>query len=256
MKWTERLKITRISRWAILLLTIAIIIFTLVTLYGLNVGNFVIGVENKNDRGDVTLALSVSGDPMSSLPRLSAQGLREQGDTTKAHIPDLDVITKGSGSKNDTLDQTYMAFSFFLHNKSAIAVDYEYTFKIEKADNDIFEVLRVWIIESNEEDIVTDDTVYMYNETPENWAKYEEEMDRLTQYDAYGNIIKDYRYDAELFINETDVCRVESTNFRPGGKRKYTVVLWAEGCDPKCTTDYKLIDETLRASMLFVGRAA
>ena len=240
-------------------LTVAIVIFTLVTLYGLNVGNFVIGVENISDRGEVNLALSINGNPDATVPRISAQGLHEQGDTTKGWIMDgkAENLVPGNGTKNDTDFGQYMAFSFYLHNKSDVTVDYTYRFELLAGDNDIHHVVRIWIIESDEEDNITSDLTYMYPEdNAADMAKYEEELRKQNEYDQEGNLIKDCYYVSEYFNTRTEVCFVEKTGFEAGAMKKYTVVIWAEGADPKCNADYKLLGETLKASMNFVGRAA
>lgn len=251
MKWMERLKLMRISKWAILILAIAIVIFTVVTIYGLNIGNFIISVKDANDRGDVNLVLSQYEDFSAKTPVLSAQGLREQADTTLSAIEEPEKLVKGIGAKNDEVFKRYMAFSFYLINQSEGEVDYNYTFYIKEDSAKIVKVLRVWIIESNLDDTITHGRRNIYAEpepTEELQAEYEHNIGPVEYYETIpfvsaGQTVasgKDY-----------EVCTQERKNFEKDGVTKFTVVLWLEGHDPLCSND--LLDSTLKCSMDFVA---
>ena len=102
----KRKKIINMVIAALLMISVLVV---LITIYGQNVGNFVIGIET-----NVRQSLSLSEDANFSKPttRLSAPGIREQTHATLADIP-LD-IENGSGSKNDYQKRRYFAYSFYL----------------------------------------------------------------------------------------------------------------------------------------------
>lgn len=238
MQWTERLKAMRISKWAILVLAIAIVIFTVVTIYGANIGNFIISVKDQNDRGDVKLLLSQYQDYSAASPVISAQGLREQADTTKSAIPKESELVKNVGPHNDEIFKRYMAFSFFLINRSEGMIDYNYTFDIKSDSSFLYEVMRVWIIESDVSGNISNNTIYAYHETEENEAKYR------------ANIGPEY-YETTDYVNQTQIAKQQRKNFAVDDVVKFTVVIWLEGHDPLCTNE--LIGATLKCSMDFAA---
>lgn len=248
MKWMERLKLMRVSKWAILILTIAIVIFTVVTIYGMNVGNFIISVKDMNDRGDINLVLSQYEDYSAKTPLLSAQGLREQADATLSSIPKKEQLVKGIGPKNDDVYKRYMAFSFFLINQSEGMIDYDYTFYIKEDTTFVREVLRVWIIESNPGDKITHDSIYANPETDENQRLFEQS---IGQYEVYYPALFRSAGQPLTSTNDYEVCTQRRREFVQGAITKFTVVLWLEGHDPLCTD--ALIGSTLKCSMDFAA---
>lgn len=124
MKWLKRLQMMRISKIVIAVSLALSVIFAGFTIYGNKVGNFIINVSN--DGAHIAATMKEDLSDLSS--RLSVSGLEGQGATTYEDIPRS--IARGIGNKSDTVYQTYMAFSFYLVNKTERSVDYDMSLNV------------------------------------------------------------------------------------------------------------------------------
>lgn len=211
MKWLKRLKLKRISNFAIPICLALTLIFAGFTIYGNKVGNFIVSV---NDRENV-LFLSENEDRSNMTNRLTVAGLNEQTDTTYLYLPS--DISAGVGSKNDEHAKSYIAFGFYLINNSAEhAIDYEMTLDIHEVTKGIDNALRIMILEN--ENTKNNGPIYAKPESsPENEAQLKANTD----------------YETLPFVSNTVVF---STRNMLTSKNyiKYTMVIWLEGHDADC----------------------
>lgn len=212
MKWLKRLQMMRISKIVIAVSLALSVIFAGFTIYGNKVGNFIINVSN--DGAHIAATMKEDLSDLSS--RLSVSGLEGQGATTYEDIPRS--IARGIGNKSDTVYQTYMAFSFYLVNKTERSVDYDMSLNVVDSVGRAIDIMRVMINEGDAEggDIYANPEA---SEEGENWLK---------QHTSYETI---------AFISEKQLMAKRVTDFQPEDKVKYTIVIWVEGWDMDCTDE-------------------
>jgi hypothetical protein len=223
----KRKKIINMVIAALLMISVLVV---LITIYGQNVGNFVIGIET-----NVRQSLSLSEDANFSKPttRLSAPGIREQTHATLADIP-LD-IENGSGSKNDYQKRRYFAYSFYLKNVSSIIMDYDMELIINKSTKGAISAVRIMIIKNGEKEIYAKAKEY----PPEERGQPE---------DHIGTGIEE-PYMTTPFLSSVTVMTETQKDFPPEAVNKYTVVMWLEGWDHECVDDIK--GGIIRMEMMF-----
>lgn len=210
----------KIANMVIAITTMLAVVIVLVTIYGQNVGNFVIGIES-NVR--YSLSLSEYEDFRESTSRLTAPGLREQTHATLKDIPDN--ITEGGGTKNDYENRRYFAYSFYIKNVSSIILDYDVEIVINKSTKGAESAIRVMLIK--------DDTTMIYakaKEYPEQeLGQPEDHMDT--------DILEPYM--TTPFASEVNIMQDRELNFIKDAIHKYTVIMWIEGWDRECVDEIK-----------------
>ncbi len=217
-KWQKRLKLRRISTYAIIGLSILTIVIILITIYGQHVGNFVIRApDDKNG-----LALSETYDFANPKARLSAPGLDEQDNTTLSWIPVDELIAK-DGSNNDPR-RRFIAYSFYLKNAGRDTVNYEYDIQITEVSKGVDSAVRVMVV----------------HEGREVFAKPQEAPSP-----SVGQP-ENFPYDTTPF-NGKEVCRKRETLFASGAIRKFTIIIWLEGEDAQCVD--RILGGTIKMEM-------
>lgn len=183
------------------------------SIYGNNVGNFVISVEE-----DTRLSLSLSETGVfkeDATALLSAKGMRETTNATYANIP-LDINDHQGGEHNDWDNRRYTAYTFYLKNTSSIAVSYNMTLSINEVYRNVDAAVRILIIKDGEE------SIYAKRRSD---GMPEEHLDITRPYSTIP------------FISSSKVCDVYTPVLNSDSMVKYTVVLWLEGYDKECV-DY------------------
>lgn len=227
--WPLRLFLKKISWLVIAVSGIALVILIGFSLYGNNVGDLIITVDAKTVR---SLSLSETGEfgTKDSTSLLAASGIKNIRDSTYYYVPDS--IREGNGSKSDTENNHYFAYSFYLKNMSNVSVGYSATLKLDQLSKGIDKAMRIMVLIDDEEPLIfarpKDDG------TPES---LEED----------GNAIKK-AYTTEPFIGNEVVVVTEPT-VEPDKVRKYTVVMWLEGWDSDCNDS--IVGGKLSASLTF-----
>ena len=210
-----------------LFLSICIIV---VTIYGQNVGNFVINVEY--DAAELGLTMSETEDFKNPTVRLYASSLPNATNISGFDIPKH--IKEGDGNKND-LDRGYIAYSFYLKNCGQVKLSYTSTITIVEENLNVSNAIRLMIIsETNEKE-----NIKIYAKTPIIESGFTEAENKfpnsinvpLTTFD--GNI----------------VCNELETGFEVDQVMRYTIVLWLEGDDPECID--AILGGFIRLSMEF-----
>ena len=225
LRWQKRLKVKRVSTIAIVASLFILSLFAGFTIYGNKVGNFVINVTND----DVKLSLSIYDDLSSPTGRLTFSGMTRIGDITYSNIPEdiaRQETSKGVQGEKSVEDE-YMAFSFYLINFSSRAVDYDMDLNLTDSTGDSLSIIRVMLIEGDRAANDLSNRIY---------AK-EEETDEAREYlqkglEIYGT------YETEDFdLENKRLFSVQGKDLGEGEAQKYTLVIWIEGCDIECTNE-------------------
>ena len=226
-RWLKRLKMMRISKYAIVICLLLSIVFAGFTVYGANTGNFNILVQES----DVSLAVYMKDDKSDLGEHLSAPTIDDMYDTTYNRLPQ-DIATRGTpekglGAKNDRY-LSYLAFSVCIVNQSDRAVDFTAEMTVTDTGDGInggkiIGAMRVALIEEN--DPLSAAKIYALPEAnEENLAKLNS---GLEEYGRYPSETIDFLSDMQIF-NET------YHDLGVGAERKFTIVIWLEGCDVEC----------------------
>ncbi|MFW5780586.1 MAG: hypothetical protein ACOCWI_03970 [Bacillota bacterium] len=201
-------------------LLIISVLVVLITVYGQNVGNFVIGIETNVRQ---SMSLSETADFAKPTTRLSAPGIREQTHATLQDIPQN--IEQGDGAKNEYEKRRYFAYSFYVKNVSSIILDYDIELQLNKSTKGAESAVRIMIIRNGERKIYAKAKEYPLEEAGE-------------PEDHVGTDINE-PYMTIPFLSLTTIMRETETDFAPEAVNKYTVVMWLEGWDHECTDDIK-----------------
>ena len=250
-RWSLRLFLKRISWFAIIISGVLLIALTGLSVYGNNVGNFVVSVDNDIS---ISLSLSETGEfgKIDSTSVLATKGIKGITDTTYKFIPkDID---EGSGLKSDTENSRYFAYTFYLKNTSEIAIGYSATLNINKATRGIEKAIRIMLI--------TDATGERTSEIFAA-AKADGTAEVLTADDAWvpeGEEVKDDVLDSQYDYVEpytttpwsgSRVAKLDVDSIEKDEIHKFTVVMWIEGWDEDCVD--AIIDGTFEISMTFTS---
>lgn len=229
MKPITRVRMKKVTKWVIIIALILTVIFAAFTIYGSQVGNFVVNIEQEKN---VNLSLFDNVDMAdgTGTSNLSFQGMTDQTPCTyPAHIPD--DIEDGIGSKNDTVNRRYIAFSFIVRNNSEFAVDIQAELNIVAVTKNVDAAMRVMVIVDGVKTIYAKPKDYPESEIGQP---------------------EDKPYYTVAFLSPTTVCRQEFLNVPSGRPLKITIVVWLEGEDRECTDDIK--GGSVKMEMLLAGR--
>ena len=215
MKWTTRLKIMRITRIAMIFCLVFLVLFAGFSLYGSKVGNFVVRIEEQNVKISACITENTEKD---ATTRFSVPGIKGQDAATLSDLPER--LSEGIGVKNDDKHKRYLAFSFYLLNRSERAVGYDMTGVIVDRVGRAIDVLRVLLIAGAKT-----------TAGGEIFAKPEDEAGKAHL------IANNITYETKDFISDEIVLKKTVEGFEVGGVVKYTVVLWLEGWDVACTDE-------------------
>ncbi len=229
-KYYGTAKKKKIANMIIAVTAMISIIIVLVTVYGQNVGNFVIGIES-NVR--ISLSLSEYRDFRSPTSRLTAPGLKEQTHATLSDIPEN--IAEDDGSKNDYDKRRYFAYTFYVRNTSSVILDYDVEIALKKSTKGAESAVRVMVIKNDITNIYA-----MPKEYPEEKVGQPE--------DHVGSGIE-VPYLTVPFATLATVMQQRQLNFEKDAVNKYTIVMWLEGWDRECVDDIK--GGIIRMEMLF-----
>lgn len=210
MKWSRRIKLLRVSKFVIAIAAALSAIFAAFTIYGNQVGNFVVSAGNQ---GDIKLGLTLDPEMADVSNRLTISGLDNQRDATYSYIPN--DIYQGIGDKNDYRRNNYIAYSFYLVNLGESAVDYTVSLNVVDVYHNPLDILRVMMI-------VGEDDVRNIYAKPE---ATQEGVDRLQQNTDYTTID---------FVSDSVLLHMQEYDLQPQQMVKYTIVLWLEGWDIEC----------------------
>ncbi|HOU09862.1 MAG TPA: hypothetical protein PL044_06440 [Clostridiales bacterium] len=132
----------------------------------------------------------------------------EKDDPTYKDYSDIDRVPGDHNGKN------YIAYTFWIANSGSETVKYYGSLDIDSVAKGADEALRVMVFQNGKS---TD-----YGKVPKNPD---------AQYATFG--IDKY------FLSGDVVMDVKRSDFKPGDKDRYTIVIWLEGWDPECVDNIK-----------------
>lgn len=222
----KRKNLIRTGMLVTLFLSICIIV---VTVYGQNVGNFVISVEQLSSE----LGLTLSDEPefLNPTVRLYANSMDNATNISGFDIPKN--IVEGDGNKNHQ-GKWYMAYSFYLKNTGTVKLTYSTTVKIIEEELGVSHAIRLWVVTEK----VKETSSIIYAKQPPLGEWTEAEM----KFPNSKNI------PVQSFEGDT-VVEVENNGFEVGEVTRYTIILWLEGDDPECIDN--ILNGYIRLEMNF-----
>lgn len=224
-----------------MILICAILSFSVVglTIYGSQVGNFVISIS---DTAGISILLSEHNDfdEKEGVSTLYAPGLTDAWDTTFVRIKPPEEFNKLEGEEVDNAKR-YMAYGFYLKNTSDLYGEYRMSINLEESFLGVVNAVRIMVIT----DKGNGPNAVIYGEPsadggPINGTMISEEED----YEVTPFV-------RDKFNNQTNIIVVPVNGVSSGQIVKYTVVMWLEGYDPECTDAIR--GGSLRVSMTFTG---
>ena len=225
--WFKRLLLRKISGVIIVVSLSVSLLVTGVTIYGKNVGNFVISVDKETR---YALSLSEDGDfEKHSTTILQAEGLTDAIDATYSYIP-ADIGSK-AGADNDYAHR-YTAYTFFLKNSSPLSSSYNMKIVIDDEYRGISAAMRIMVITNGER------VIYAKRDKDGNVVEH--------------NDLGEFSYKTQPFNSASEVCDLLYANIDPEEVVKYTVVMWLEGWDEDCVDSIK--GGAIRLTMNFTIR--
>jgi hypothetical protein len=233
---------------------VILLLFLLFTiLFGSSVWGVMSFVEYNNFRilvdkeGRDYLSLSYSRGFVSGHETLVLDGPKIMSDVTFISMYD-NVGAFEAKEGNSTVDaDKYLASTFFLKNVSDKRLSYTEIITMANVKLNVDAALRVFLS--------SDDTgewrIYAKAKadgSPEEVVPPDPTWTQGRHFGADGGI-GDTPWYATPFTNEGTVMRVGGKTLEPGEARRYTIIIWLEGCDPECVND--ILGGTLRLQMNF-----
>ncbi len=191
-------KIAKIT-FLFLLIILSVIYFLLYVVY--SKGNFVVSLD-KNIDNRKNIFLSEDGNLQNMKVELRAKSL-DYMDNISIDWINKDVDTEATGSHNG---QNYIAYTFYIMNAGDETVDYWYQIDIEDTIKDVDEAIRIMIFHNGEKMV---------------YGK----KNKTTGLAEVGT---------KMFYSDSIAVLENVKQFAPGGKDRFTVVIWLEGDDPDC----------------------
>jgi hypothetical protein len=215
------IRLRQISRIGILISGMATVILLLVSFYGLNIGNFVIRIDDAKTTGQ-GISLSANRDFLNPTNRLTAVALQRADNITYTDIP-KDIEYRDDN--NNDPKGNYFAYSFYIRNSGQVDVRYIAQITIDELNKGVDSAIRVMIVKDYGERKI--------------YAKPQE----------IGDHIGEPEPDTIPFYNETIIYHEEVNNFLVDMVSRYTIVIWLEGNDPQCIDD--ILGGGIKMSMSF-----
>lgn len=138
------------------------------------------------------------------------------------NISGLDIadnVDKINGAHNG---ENYIAYTFYLINAGDDTLTYNGKMNIDSVKGGVDEAIRVAVYKNGEKAV--------YGKTKSDGSGIESDCD--------------YEFESSTVIMTT-----KTTEFEPGAKDKYTVVIWLEGNDPDCLDN--IVGGTIKLGMNF-----
>lgn len=199
-----------------------------VTFYGSQVGNFVVGVTG--DASTVGLILSENSTFENQAPQLNGPSMSDVLPITYSQIVPENV-TEATDNAYISNEGNYMGYFFYLKNVGTEAVNVDVSMSVEKARKYVDRAVRVWIF-VGEDDM--NGTIYKLVDSTSH-----------TYSDDYPATVN--------FIDSSTVMRDTLLQFSPGEVMRYNIIFWVEGQDPDCIDydEFSILGGSIVFSMNF-----
>ena len=202
-----------------------LVIVSLLTFYGQNVGNFIMSLDE--DLKERQIYMSETEDFLVPTASLQAGTVKGARDITYSMMH-IEEAVNNDGNYKDPYFK-YVAYTFYVKNMGDETTSLEYETQITVNKNNLDKAIRVMII--SQIDGKREDSIYMLPDTQE--AVYVDMPE------------------CKYFINERLIMRERVDYFFPEQVLKFTVFLWLEGQDPDTTAD--VLGGQIKLQMKFTG---
>ena len=213
---------------AALLAIIVVVVYIVTVLYN-KFGSFTVMV-NKYDNAEYGLTLSESRDFNTLTSRLNSKASEEITNISGSQLPQ-NLDTEVGGIKHHEGDD-FVAYTFFLTNKSTKTYDVDYKMIIVNMTKEIEEAVRV--------------RVYI-NQGADEHSYTDYARPRLDA--SVSGREKEPVFCDEIFYDDREVLEGKFKEYTPELVTRITVVIWLEGDDPECVD--KIIGGQFKVDMSF-----
>lgn len=211
---------------ALLITGIVSIIIAILAYFGINMGTFVISLDDSAYRTGISL--STEPEFIGRYPNLLVNPLNGAEPIGYVQIRQEDVINTNGDYDDPDKFATYIAYTFYLKNEGETTVDLNFEINITKATNKLDSALRVMLIET---DVETGNRIgtHVYLKDDENDIYEVGTPERAKVPESY----------LTYFNDDFNVTKDEIINFRPEKIKKYSIIIWLEGYDVDCKEHIK-----------------
>lgn len=264
----------RLIRDGLIVTFILSVIFLLLIIYGLNVGNFVISIERESSR---YLSMSVNKDFDQPTTRFVVEALPNAEDCTLADILwkngvlNLSEHTNKEGTFIDSLGN-YIVYNFHIQNVGTENVKYRVALNIDNDYRKVSSAVRIMCIIQNIDPVtgeasIIKQTIYARAQEDDNGQiiMYEDENGQLqplpeiyddNYYRSYLgidpqelSIPAEYSTTQPFLYNNVVFASDIEEPFNVRAIHKYTLIMWLEGEDKQCTNE--IFGSSIKFSMNF-----
>jgi hypothetical protein len=238
-------------RWIWILLIF--LLFTI--LFGSSVWGIMSFVEYNNFRilvdkeGRDYLSLSYTREFLPGSEVLTLDGPEFMSDVTLITLYDRLSEFEAKEGNSTTDSDKFLASTFFLKNVSDKQQNYTEYITLNGVKKDVDSAIRVFL--SHETPDGTSQQIFAKPKadgSPEEVVPPDPQWTNGRHFGADGGI-GDTPWYAEPFVNDSTVMRNSGLTLEPGEVRRYTIIIWLEGCDPECIND--IIGGTVRLQLNF-----
>lgn len=241
-----------LAAWqTIVVLTVILVALYIFTAFYTGKGEFVIQVDKP--LANEGFILSEDGDFSDWLVTLRND---EVENADNINITDIARDVMSVNGKHNGRD--YVAYTFYLKNRSSKVRDYEYKIRIKNKDKGVDKATWIMVYQNGKQIIYASPNKDGHEECQYSRWKFpfvedaldpEYQMSTITNenpgyitqsvidYHGFENLDGIFQLRTVSFESEDTVCTVQREDIAPDGVDKYTVVIWLEGEDPECVND-------------------
>ena len=202
-KVRRRKQLGKIAKISLLLLLLFLIIVYIILQVIYNEGKFTISLDS-NATLESGIAIYESLDDTKPKRKLEAAAVSFMDNISWKWIPSA-IDSEAEGSHNG---ENYIAYTFYVENQGTQNLHYWYEIVIDDVIKNVDEAIRIMIFQNGEKKIYA----------KKNSLKNEPEADTI----------------AFLDDKKETIILEKRSDFYPGERDKYTIVIWLEGDDPDC----------------------
>lgn len=243
-------RVTAAWQTIVILLTILVILYILAAFYT-GKGEFVVKLDRP--MADAGFILSETQDFSECLITLRNNAVEDVTNITLEDIP-KDVMNVDGKHNGDN----YVAYTFYLKNKTGQTRDYNYELYLQSASNNAEEATWIMVFQNGKQRIFAKENkggyaecLYRKWELP--FMEYAADPDymqsvvtdaakahvteEMAEYHEFTQIEGLYQLQTVPWEKDSRICSGSRKDIKDNEVDKYTVVIWLEGDDPDCTDD-------------------
>lgn len=199
----NRRKLGRIVKLSLIILLLMLIVIYIILQVVYSEGKFTVTLDS-NETLKSGISIYESLNDQTPKRELQAQSIQFMDNISQKWLPD-DLDTTSEGSHNG---KNYIAYTFYIENQGSQELNYWYQMVIDDVIKNVDKAIRIMVYHNGE----------------------------ATVYAKANELSGDAEKDTKIFRTDSDgtIILEERTNFKPGDRDRFTVVVWLEGDDPDC----------------------